>query len=150
MCWDLPSVADQQASLLEDVRPAEVPLTTQLSKHQTGKAIQDHPFSAELSADFEDQLNWLDKRTAQLIHRITINNTYLFLKAPKFGDFPGGSVVKNPPANARDKGLIPGLGRSPGKGNGHQLQYSSLGNPMDRGSGKATVHGVAKDSDMNE
>ena len=64
--------------------------------------------------------------------------------------FPGGSVVKNPPANARDKGLIPGLGRSPGKGNGHQLQYSSLGNPMDRGSGKATVHGVAKDSDMNE
>ena len=92
MCWDLPSVADQQASLLEDVRPAEVPLTTQLSKHQTGKAIQDHPFSAELSADFEDQLNWLDKRTAQLIHRITINNTYLFLKAPKFGDFPGGSV----------------------------------------------------------
>ena len=45
-------------------------------------------------------------------------------------------VVKNPPANAGDTrgmGLIPGLGRSPGKGNGHSLQYSCLGNPMDRG-----------------
>ena len=46
--------------------------------------------------------------------------------------FPGGSVVKNPPANARDVGLIPGSGRSLGKGNGDPLQYSSLGNPMDR------------------
>ena len=48
------------------------------------------------------------------------------------GDFPGGSVVKNPPANARDVGLIPGSGRSLGKGNGDPLQYSSLGNPVDR------------------
>ena len=61
--------------------------------------------------------------------------------------FPGGSVVKNPPANAgnaRDLGLIPGLGRSPGEGNGYPLQYSCLENPMDRGKGQATVHGVAK------
>ena len=48
--------------------------------------------------------------------------------------FPGGSVVKNPPANAVDVGLIPGLGRSPGEGNGNLLQYSCLGNPMNRGS----------------
>ena len=47
-------------------------------------------------------------------------------------DFPGGSVVKNLPANARDPGLIPGSGRSPGEGNGNPLQYSCLGNPMDR------------------
>ena len=47
--------------------------------------------------------------------------------------FSGGSVVKNPPANARDKGSIPGSGRSPGEGNGNPLQYSCLGNPMDRG-----------------
>ena len=40
--------------------------------------------------------------------------------------FPGGSVVKNPPANAGDTGSIPGLGRSPGEGNGNPLQYSSL------------------------
>ena len=50
--------------------------------------------------------------------------------------FPGGSVVKNPPANARDAGLIPGLGRSPGEGNGNPLQYSCLGNPMDREPGR--------------
>ena len=46
--------------------------------------------------------------------------------------FPGGSVIKNPPVNAGDLGLIPELGRSPGEGNGNPLQYSCLGNPMDR------------------
>ena len=51
-------------------------------------------------------------------------------------DFPSGIVVKNPPTNAgdaRDAGLIPGSGRSPGVGNGTPLQYSCLENPMDRG-----------------
>ena len=47
--------------------------------------------------------------------------------------FLGGAVVKNLPANAGDVGLIPGSGRSPGKGNGNLLQYFSLGNPIDRG-----------------
>ena len=59
-------------------------------------------------------------------------------------------VVKNPPAQTgdiRDVGLIPGLGRSPGGGNGHPLQYSCLENPMGRGAWRATVHGVAKESD---
>ena len=54
-------------------------------------------------------------------------------------------MVKNPPANAgdkRDSGLIPGSGRSPGEGNGNPPQYSCLGNPMDRGTWWATVHGV--------
>ena len=46
--------------------------------------------------------------------------------------FPDGSVVKNPFANAGESGLIPGSGRSPGVGNGNPLQYSCLGNPMDR------------------
>ena len=59
-------------------------------------------------------------------------------------DFPGGSVVKNLPANAGDTGLIPGLGRSPGEGNGNPLQCSFLGNPIDRGARWATDHGVAK------
>jgi len=58
--------------------------------------------------------------------------------------FPGGSVVKSPPANAGDAGLIPGSGRSPREGNGNPLQYSCLGNPIDRGAWWATVHGVAK------
>ena len=48
-------------------------------------------------------------------------------------DFPGGSVVKNPPANAEDPGSIPGSGRCPGRGNDNPLQYSCLENPMDRG-----------------
>ena len=58
--------------------------------------------------------------------------------------YPGGSVVKNPPANAGDTGFISGLGRSPGEGNGNPLQYSCLGNPMDRGAWWAAVHGVAE------
>ena len=58
--------------------------------------------------------------------------------------FPGGSVVKNPPANAGDRGSIPGSERSPGAGNGNSLQDSCLGNPMDRGAWQATVHTVAK------
>ena len=49
-------------------------------------------------------------------------------------------MVKNLPANAADVGLIPGLGRSPGEGNGKPLLYSCLGNPMDRGAWQATVH----------
>ena len=62
--------------------------------------------------------------------------------------FPGVSVVKNPPANAGDLGSIPGLGRSPGEGSGNPLQYSCLGNPMDRGAWLAAVHEVAKELDM--
>ena len=54
-------------------------------------------------------------------------------KILKLRGFPGGSVVKNPPANAGDVGSIPGLGRCPGEGNGNVVQYSCLGNPMDRG-----------------
>ena len=56
-------------------------------------------------------------------------------------------VVKNLPANAgdvRDAGTIPESGRSPGEGNGNLLQYSCLGNPMDRGSWQVIVHGVTK------
>ena len=51
-------------------------------------------------------------------------------------------MVKNPAASAEDLGLIPGLGRSPGEGNSDTLQYSCLGNPMDRGSWRPTVHRV--------
>ena len=61
--------------------------------------------------------------------------------------FPGGTLVKNPPANAedtRDAGSIPGSGSSPGEGNGYPLQHSCLGNPMGRGAWRATVYGVAK------
>ena len=56
---------------------------------------------------------------------------------------PGGSVVKNLPVNIGDVHSIPGLGKSPGEGNGNPLQYSCLGNPMDRRAWRAAVHGVA-------
>ena len=57
-------------------------------------------------------------------------------------------MVKNPPYNAGDAGLIPGPGRSPGEGNGNPLQYSCLGgNLIDREAWRATVHGVAEELD---
>ena len=58
-----------------------------------------------------------------------------------------GSAIKNLPANAGDLGLIPGLGRSPEEGNDNPLEYSCLGNSMDRGAWQATVHRVAKELD---
>jgi hypothetical protein len=54
---------------------------------------------------------------------------------------PGSSVSA---CNAGDLGLIPGLGRSPGEGNGNPPQYSCLGNPMDRGAWRAIAHGVTR------
>ena len=56
-------------------------------------------------------------------------------------------MVKESTCNARDQGAmgsIPGLGRTPGEGNGNPLQHSGLENPMDRGAWQATIHGVAK------
>ena len=64
--------------------------------------------------------------------------------------FPVGSMVKNLPANAAELGLIPELGRSPREGSGKSLQYFCLGNPMDRETWQAMVHGVAKDSDTSK
>ena len=55
----------------------------------------------------------------------------IYPEEPDLG-FPGGSAVKNPPANEGDVNLIPGLGRNPGGGNGNPLQYSCLENAMER------------------
>ena len=67
----------------------------------------------------------------------TEQNSCLFVSC---SGFPGGSVVKNPPAHAGDLSSIPGSGRSPGEGNGNPFQYSCLENPMNRGAWRATVH----------
>ena len=64
--------------------------------------------------------------------------------------FPAGSDLKESARNIRNPGLIPGSGRSPGEGKGNLLHYSCLENPMDRGAWQATVHGVAKESDITE
>ena len=72
------------------------------------------------------------------------NNDESKKKKKKLG-FLGGSDGKEPSTcNAGDLVLIPGLGRSPGEGNGYPLQYSGLKNYMDRGTWQATVHGVTK------
>ena len=63
---------------------------------------------------------------------------------PEERGFPHSSVGKESACDAGDPGLIPGLGRFPGKGNGNPLQYSCMENPMDGGAWWATVHGVAK------
>ena len=68
----------------------------------------------------------------------------MYLMVKQLSGFSGGSVVKNTPANARDRGSIPESGRSPGEGNGNPLQYSCLGNPMNREAWQATVHEVPK------
>ena len=71
---------------------------------------------------------------------------YIVIEA-KYRGFPGGEVVKNPPADAGDTGdagLIPESGRYPRGENGNPLQYSCLENPMDRGDWQATVHRVKK------
>ena len=84
--------------------------------------------------------NWITVLYTWNKHNI-INQFYLKR------DFTCGAVVKNTPANAGDTGdlgSIPGSGRSHGEGNGNLLQYSCLGNLMDRGTWQATVHGVAK------
>ena len=86
-------------------------------------------------------------KTYQVVSKkLLLPETY-FIKG-----FPGGSAVKNPPANAgdaRDVGSIPGLGRIPGEGNCIPLQYFCLSNARDRGAcAGCTIHGVTKEADM--
>ena len=63
--------------------------------------------------------------------------------------FPGGSNGKESTCNAGDLSSVPGLGRSPGEENSYPLQYSCQGNPMDRGGWRATVHRVAKETELD-
>ena len=68
----------------------------------------------------------------------------LFLLSNRILGFPGSSDGKETACSAGDLGSIPGVGRSPGEGNGNPLQYSGLENPTDRGAWRAAVSGVAK------
>ena len=72
------------------------------------------------------------------------NYCYYYLHPLQHQGFHGGSDGKESACNAGDLGLIPGLGRSRGEGNGYPRQYSALENSTDRGAWWATVHGVAK------
>ena len=70
--------------------------------------------------------------------------TFIYSPENRYWGFPGGSDGKESACNAGDPGSTRGMGRSPGEGNGHPLQYSDLESPVDRGAQWATVHGVAK------
>ena len=78
-----------------------------------------------------------------LLCRIFVSDSLLDLEDNLEG-FPGGSGSKEFACNEGDLGSIPGLGRTLKDGNGNQIHYSCLGNPMDRGAWRATDHGVAK------
>ena len=79
------------------------------------------------------------------VHYTTLHyTTHTHTHYTVYMGFPGGSNGKESACNMGNLGSIPGSGRSPGEGNDSPLQYSSLGNPMDRGAWQATVHAVAK------
>ena len=85
------------------------------------------------------------EKEGRRINMVILENIKLVFKTCL--GFPRGSVVKDPPANGGNVGLIPGLGRSHGEGNSNPLKYSCLGNPMDRRAWQAIVYGVVKESD---
>ena len=93
-------------------------------------------------------LAWAYTPKYNTLRKTSLSSPSLYsLLLPHSQGFLGGSGVKDLPANAgnnRGMGLIPGSGRSPGVRNGNALQYSCLGNPMDRGAWWAAVHGVTK------
>ena len=97
-------------------------------------------------AQSRTRLKWLSSCKLFYVRMDGRNQGSISLKI-KGWDFPGDSVAKHALANAGDLGSISGLGRSPGEGNGNPLQYSCLGNFMERGAWWATVYGVAKELD---
>ena len=86
-------------------------------------------------SDMTEQLNWTDLSTyfVKNLKQHPARVFYYILDLPFLLDFPGGSDGKASVYDAGDPGSIPGLGRSLGEGNGNQLQYYYLENPMDRG-----------------
>ena len=86
--------------------------------------------------------------TGVYVYKISVTSVLHFCAfycLPKLkGGFLGDSVSKDSACNTGNPDLIPGSGRHPGEANGNPLQYSCLGNPMDRGAWQATVHGVAR------
>ena len=103
---------------------------------------------------------WLEKVVPKSISFLEHSSAFVFQKVRFCSNediqkliqfsFPCSSVSKESACSAEDLGSIPGSGRSPGEGNGNLLQYSCLGNPLERGAWRTTVHGVTKGSGMTE
>ena len=90
---------------------------------------------------------YICKNILSILSVLSSFRRHLSIHYPLLKSFSGGVAVKNPPGTAGEAGLIPGWGRSPGEGNGYPLQYSCLGDLMDRGAWWAKLRGVTKDSD---
>ena len=91
-----------------------------------------------------NQILYVNDRICDLAAKMAEDTEHLVTLNSQKNFTIGGSVGQESACSAGDQGLIPGLGRSPGEGNGSPLQYSSLQNPMDRGAWWATVHGVIR------
>ena len=89
-------------------------------------------FYNQLQAKTDEEI-WLCLPNMNMQRRSVFMKSDKFIQASEIEDFPGSSVIKNPPASAGDEGSIPGSGRSPEEANGNPLQYSCLGNTRDRG-----------------
>ena len=100
----------------------------------SAELVGDLKVQASHQTDEETKSPWEDSHILKVTQVLNVRTK----------DFPGGSDGKASACNAGDEGLIPGLGRSPGEGNGTPLQISCLENPMDGGAWWATVCGVAK------
>ena len=113
-----------------------LPPRPEVTREQFPRAQRQHRNNREGE---EESGPWTAKATVELL---TVFGYwfFFFFKNIFLFDFLGGAVVKNLPADAGDVVLIPGLGRSPGVGNGNLLQYSCLENSMDRGAKGAIVH----------
>ena len=85
-----------------------------------------------------------EKRNVVLASAVQQSESAICIHISPPWEFPGSSVGKESACSARDLASIPGLGRSPGQGNGNPLRYSCLENPMDRGAWRAMVHSVAR------
>ena len=115
--------------------------------HKGRKSIEERISEVKISLSFlvlmylSDNI-LLNNTTNNIFNYVSIYYILLYACVFLYMGFPGGSAVENLPANSGDAGSIPGSGRSPGERNGKLLQYSCLGNPMDRGAWQATVHGV--------
>ena len=115
-----------------------------VSGHQVDwTRAQSWPASSLKMEDFQPRVHQRHCEPSELLWQCHLRTGVQRGGFPSWGLIPGGSDGKESACNAGDPGLIPGWGRSPGEGNGNPLQYSCLGNPMDRGAWWGTVHGVA-------
>ena len=125
MIKNLPTMQDTWVRSLDQEDPLE-------------KCMATHSGILAWKISWTEEPGRLKSMESQTVRHKWATNTLTFT-------FLGGSEIKNPSANAgiaRDSGLIPGSGRSPGGGNANPLQYSCLENPTDRGSWRASFHGV--------